>query len=107
MPTQRGGAYLPVLKITKCVPTHYENSILYLILQPLTTNTFCRVLINLEPVLNMELSRFYHTSLRARVQTDRSESRCAKSNFPEADFWGVSGTLSFQEMPLWRRPRAF
>jgi len=35
------------------------------------------------PVLKMELSRFYHSSLRARVQTDRSESRCANSSFPK------------------------
>ena len=40
--------------------------------------------------MNMELSRSYHSSLRAPVQTDRSESRCANSNFPQADFWTAS-----------------
>jgi hypothetical protein len=30
----------PVLKITMSVPTGYENSLLYLILQPLTKNSF-------------------------------------------------------------------
>jgi hypothetical protein len=30
----------PVLKITQCALTRYENSLLYLILQPLTRNAF-------------------------------------------------------------------
>jgi hypothetical protein len=37
----------------------------------------------------MELSRFYHSSLSARVQADRSESRCANSNFARAHFWAA------------------
>src|ERR1700722_15031962 len=31
----------------------------------------------------MELSRFYHSNLTARVQTDRLESHCANPNFPQ------------------------
>jgi hypothetical protein len=35
----------------------------------------------------MELSRSYHSSLRARAQTDGLESRSANSNFPQEDLW--------------------
>jgi len=49
--------------------------------------------------LSIELSRFYHGSVRARVWIDRLESRCANSNFPQADFWpalasGIPSTMS-------------
>jgi hypothetical protein len=37
------------LKITRSVLTGYENSLLYLIPQPLTRNAFCCVLIEVDP----------------------------------------------------------
>jgi hypothetical protein len=40
---------LPVLKITRSVLTGYGNSLLYLILQPLTRNGFGRILIEADP----------------------------------------------------------
>jgi hypothetical protein len=40
----------PVLKITRSVLTGYENSLLYMILQPLTRNGLCRVLIDFDPL---------------------------------------------------------
>jgi hypothetical protein len=39
----------PVLKITYGVLIGYENSLLYLILQPFTRDTFRRVLIDVAP----------------------------------------------------------
>jgi len=36
-------------------------------------------------VLHLERSRFDHSSLGAQVQTGRSESRCASSNFKPTD----------------------
>jgi len=41
----RGTRRPPVLKITQCVLTRYENPLLYLILQLFTRNEFCHVLI--------------------------------------------------------------
>lgn len=42
--------------------------------------------------MNVELSRFYHSSFLARMQTERLESHRGNANFPQADFWGVIGT---------------
>lgn len=44
------------------------------------------------PTMNVELSRFYHSSFLARMQTERLESHRGNANFPQADFWGVIGT---------------
>jgi hypothetical protein len=39
----------PVLKITRSVLIGYENSLLYLILEPLTRTAFCSVLLEVDP----------------------------------------------------------
>jgi hypothetical protein len=54
----------PVLKITWCVLAGYENSLIYLILQPLTQNSVLMRFDRLCPIFNLELSRFYHSAFQ-------------------------------------------
>lgn len=55
----------PVLKNTSGVLIGYENFLLYLISQPLTSQTLLTRSADSVRVMNIELSRFYHSSRSA------------------------------------------
>jgi len=71
----------PGWKITQCVLTRYENSLLYLILQPLTRTEFLSALIESPRSEHGTITLLSH-QLAGTIATDSLESRCANSNFP-------------------------